>query len=209
MFVKLWSEDLVCDRILSMLGNEPLNSHYISVNHSGLYSAGCRIFGSWKEAIGAAGLNYDDIRKYQRWDRDRVIASVLKRFEDKEPITCQFVQVNCRALYMAAIHLFGSWNAAVREAGVDYDQIRLRRRLTEDEIREAIIELFESGEDLAYPNMRKNYLYLLTYGARKLGGGSWAAARLNCGIQKNFRKKRSVPEGFLEPELFPVERRML
>jgi hypothetical protein len=206
MFVKLWSEKLVCDRINGMYGNEPLNSHYVSSNHPDLYSAGCRLFGSWKDAVVAAGLDYTAIRKYKKWDKSDVMAAIRQRFDAHEPISCQFVQVNCRALYMAAIHKFGAWNSAVIAAGVDYNSIRQRRRLTVEEVREEIINLFESGENLAYPNMRKNFSYLLTYGIRKLGNGSWTQARLNCGIKKNYRKKRHLPDDFLEPELFPVDR---
>jgi len=189
-----------------MYGNEPLSSHYVSVHHSDLYSAGCRIFGSWKNAITAAGLDYDGIRKYRKWEKRDVVTEIRRRVEKHEPVSCQFVQLNCRALYMAAIHKFGAWNTAVVAAGVDYNTIRQRRRLTAEEIREEIINLFESGENLAYPNMRKNFSYLLAYGIRKLGNGSWAEARRKCGITRNFRKRRRLPEGFLEPELFPVDR---
>ena len=47
------------------------------------------------------------------------------------------------------------------------------------------------GCGLAYPNMRKNHQYLLAYGMKKLGGGSWAEARRVCGITDNFRIPRS------------------
>ena len=39
----------------------------------------------------------------------------------------------------------------------------------------------------AYSNIRKNHQYLLAYGMKKLGGGSWAEARRACGITENFR----------------------
>ena len=190
-----------------MNGMEPLNSHYIASNHSGLYAAGCRIFGSWGAAVAASGLDYSVIRKYRYWTAEDVVNALQERFVNKEPMTCQYVQCYERSLYMAAIHRFGSWRNAMIEAQVDYDSIRLRRSLTADEIKEEIIELFESGEDLAYSNMRRNYLYLLTCGIRKLGNGSWVEARRKCGIRKNFRKRRYAPAGYLAPELFPVDRR--
>ena len=40
---------------------------------------------------------------------------------------------------------------------------------------------------MAYSNMRKNHQYLLAYGMKKLGGGSWAEARRACGITDNYR----------------------
>ena len=117
MFVKIWNAELVFEKIRMMCGNEPLNSHYISENHSDLYAAGCRLFGSWKNTIEAAGLDYAAIRKYKNWDSDHVIQEIRGRFERNEPISCRFVQVGCRDLYMAAVHRFGGWNHAVSAAG--------------------------------------------------------------------------------------------
>ena len=207
MFVKLWTPELVCEKINSLHSNESVSSHYISTNHADLYAAGCRVFGSWRNAVEAAGLDYDQVRLYKSWNKDSVIREINTRFAGGKPLTCQYVQVHCRDLYMAAVHKFGSWQKAVESAGVNYLEIRIRRRLSAQEVKEAIITLFESGENLSYGYMRKNYSYLLSYGVRKLGGGSWAEARRQCGIYKNFKKKRSVPDGFLEPELFPVDRR--
>ena len=64
---------------------------------------------------------------------------------------------------------------------------QLTRNLTEEQIRAEIIRLYKSGEDMAYSNIRKNHQYLLAYGMKKLGGGSWAEARRACGIMENFR----------------------
>ena len=72
-------------------------------------------------------------------------------------------------------------------AGLDYDSIRIRRSMTEEQIHDEIQTLYKAGEDLAYPNMRKNHQYLLAYGMKKLGAGSWVEARRVCGIMDNFR----------------------
>ena len=76
-------------------------------------------------------------------------------------------------------------------AGLDYDSIRIRRSMTEEQIHDEIQTLYNAGEDLAYPNMRKNHQYLLAYGMKKLGGGNWAEARRACGIMDNFRLSAS------------------
>ena len=108
---------------------------------------------------------------------------------------------------MASIHYYKSWGAAVRMAGFDYNNIRRRRSMTAAQIRAEIRRLYRSGEDLTYSNMRKNHQYLLAYGMKKLGGGSWAAARRACGITVNFRLRKSRRtdrdiSGWFQQELF-------
>ena len=80
-------------------------------------------------------------------------------------------------------------------AGLDYETIRIRRSMTEDQIRKEIRRLYGNGEDLAYPTMRGNHQYLLAYGMKKLGDGSWAEARRACGIMDNFRLSASKRSG--------------
>ena len=120
----------------------------------------------------------------------RIISAIRKRYKNGEPLSSQYAQNNSKPLYMASVHYFKSWGAAIRMAGLDYDNIRMRRSMTEKQIRDEIQRLYHNGEDMAYSNMRKNHQYLLAYGMKKLGGGSWAEARRACGITDNFRIPR-------------------
>ena len=192
MFQKIWTPQMILNHIQESTGKEPLNSHYYAVNHPRIYAAAERIFGSWGNAIAAAGLDYQKIRKYQTWSKMRIVQEIRKASQRKEELSSQFVQQNRKALYMAAIHHFESWGNAIRAAGLDYQSIRQRRLLTPSELKKQIFHLYKNGEDLAYPNMRKNYQYLLASGMKKLGNGSWAEARMVCGIQKNFRCRKSI-----------------
>lgn len=88
---------------------------------------------------------------------------------------------------MAAVKRFKSWGKAVKAAGIDYSKIKLRRNMNKAEIKREILKLYDSGEDLAYPNMRTNHQYLLAAGMKKLGDGSWQIARRKCGIKINYR----------------------
>ena len=83
---------------------------------------------------------------------------------------------------MAAVKRFRSWGQAVRLAGIDYNEIRLRRSMSKSEIKREILNLFRKREDLSCTNIRANYQYLLAVGMKKLGGGSWDTARKTCGI---------------------------
>ena len=191
MFKKIWTPEMIRDIILSTNGKEPLNSHYFSTTYPQIYAAAERLFGSWGNAITASGLDYNSIRKYRVWNRMRIVAEIKKRYDNGEPLSCKQVQNTCKTLYMASIHHFKSWGRAIKMAGLDYDSIRIRRSMTEEQIHDEIQTLYNAGEDLAYPNMRKNHQYLLAYGMKKLGGGSWAEARRACGIMDNFRLSAS------------------
>ena len=178
---------MIRDIILSSNGKEPLNSHYFSTTYPSVYAAAERIFGSWGNAITASGLDYNAIRKYRSWTRMRIVTMIRKKYKDGEPLSSQYMQNNFKALYMAAIHRFKSWGKTIQAAGIDYNTIRMRRSMTPEQIRSEIMKLYMSGEDMAYSHMRRHHQYLLAYGMKKLGGGSWAEARRVCGISENFR----------------------
>ncbi len=187
MFKKIWHPSMIINHILSKKDKEALNSYYYATTYPDVYAAAEREFGSWKDAIEACGLDYDKIRKYKSWSRQAVIAEIKRAYEEGEPVNSQHVQNNNKALYMAAVKRFRSWGQAVKLAGIDYDKIRLRRSMTKAQVKKEILELFRKRIDLSYTNMRENYQYLLAAGMKKLGHGSWASARRECGILTNFR----------------------
>ena len=194
---------MIIEHILARHGRERLNSHYYATNYPDVYAAAERLFGSWKAAIEAAGLDYSKIRRYQKWSRDKVIRKIKEIYANGKPINSIAAQSNHKPLYMAAVKRFGNWESAVKAAGINYRKIRKRRLMDTNEVKQEIMRLYRSGIDLSYTNMRENYQYLLAAGMKKLGGGSWAVARLECGILTNYRRspekrqERSTESQFL------------
>ena len=202
MLKKIWTPMLVEEHILARVGKEPLNSYYYATHYPRVYAAAERLFGSWRDAITSCGLDYNEIRKYKAWSRERIQEEIKKLAEANEPLSSLLVQNNHKALYMAAVHHFKSWGKAIQSSGISYKKVRQRRSMTPDEAKEEILSLFRQGVDLAYPNMRKNHQYLLACGMKKLGEGSWDAARKVCGIKTNYRippYKRKVKRVPLAP----------
>ncbi|MDD2403890.1 MAG: hypothetical protein PHV75_05415 [Victivallaceae bacterium] len=187
MFRKIWYPEMIQHHILSKHGKEPLNSYYYANAYPDVYAAAERTFGSWGKAIEAAGLNYNDIKKYQRWSKQKVVDEIRRLYEAGEPVSSKNAQDKFKSLYMASIKRFGNWGTAVQRAGINYESVRLRRCMSKEEIKKEVLELYRKGEDLAYPNMREKHQYLLAAAMKKLGNGSWAAARRHCGILTNFR----------------------
>jgi len=191
MFKQIWFPEMVQHHIMSRHGKEDLNSRYYSTTYPDVYAAAERTFGSWGEAIESCGLDYSLIKKYKSWTRQSVLDEIRRLTQEGEPLFSQHAQDHHKPLYMAAIKRFGNWGKALKYAGVDYKSVRLRRSMTTSEIKREVLALFRSGESLSYMNMRKNYLYLQAVAMKKLGDGSWARARRECGILTNYRLQRA------------------
>ena len=184
---KRWNEDMICRHILRRNGKEPLNYLHYVTEYPDVHAAAERVFGSWKYALEACGFDYKDIRKYKTWSKKKVIEAIKMARNNGTALSSNYIQANNKPLYMAAVKRFKSWGKAVSAAGIDYSKIRLRRYMNKKEIKKEILELFNKGESLSYPNMREKYQYLLAAGMKKLGNGSWTEARKKCGIKINFR----------------------
>ena len=67
MFYRKWDDISIINHIMMKHGKKPLNSSFYARNYPAVYAAAERIFGSWKNAIEACGLDYSTIRKYRIW----------------------------------------------------------------------------------------------------------------------------------------------
>ena len=111
MFKKIWHPNMITHHILSNKDKEPLNSYYYATTYPDVYAAAEREFGSWKDAIEAAGLDYNSIKKYKSWTRQLVIEAIKEAHAKGEAINSKSAQNNMKPLYMAAIKRFRSWGS--------------------------------------------------------------------------------------------------
>ncbi len=84
-------------------------------------------FPSWREAIEAAGLSIDDVARYKYWDNERVIQAIQELHEQGHPLSSKAMQSSDQSLFCAARRRFGSWDKALKAAGFDASEIRLRK----------------------------------------------------------------------------------
>ena len=188
MFYRKWNDISIINHIMSKHGKKPLNSSYFARNYPAVYAAAERIFGSWKNAIEACGLDYSKIRKYRIWSKEIIIKEIKKRHKSGQSLNSKCAYKTNRPLYMAAVKRYKNWGSALCAAGIDYGKVRLRRMMSKAEIKKEILELYHRNVDLTYSNIRDNHLYLLAAGMKKVGNGSWAKARRVCGIRENYRQ---------------------
>jgi hypothetical protein len=84
---------------------------------SGLCRAACLSFGSWCNALVAAGINPESICRDPQWDRNKIIEAILLRAVCSEALGSTTVRPH--TLKLAAVRQFGSWPAALVAAGLE------------------------------------------------------------------------------------------
>ncbi|MDB5325905.1 MAG: helix-turn-helix domain protein [Phycisphaerales bacterium] len=137
-----WTSERVIEAILTRaLRNESLVPS--RVEPRSLLEAGHRFFGSWHDAIAAAGLDPvlasrketrtvgapDDKghsgipkpseRPKLHWNNDRVIAAIRLRLLERKPVHCAALAQDDKRLYNAMRRYFGGWKKAMRAVGLD------------------------------------------------------------------------------------------
>ncbi|MBI3948181.1 MAG: hypothetical protein HY321_19850 [Armatimonadetes bacterium] len=84
-------------------------------------------FGSWRAAIEAAGLAYDDVCRRRAWDEESVLAGLRALAARGGALSSGAARAASSALHAAAVRRFGSWERALEAAGLGAARIRRGR----------------------------------------------------------------------------------
>ena len=186
--MRKWSKDTIAYEIQRLFqSGENLNYASIAAEEVALLRAATRYFGSWRNAIEYAGLDYDDIRRYKTWTRDRILERIQELHTAGEDLSWRHVSTSVDPQLAAAATKrkhFGSWRNAVTAAGLDYAQIRRYREWDSPTIEAKLRELHALGIDLNARNMEEYDITLITAARRRFD--SWDAALTSAGL--DYRK---------------------
>lgn len=199
-----WTPTRVLDEIRTMQGKrQDLSHRAVRQRQQYLVVAAAEFFGGWEEAVRAAGLDYDRIRKQQTWTKAKVLRTIRELAARGEDLSYGAVIKNHSSLAAAAGNrrYFRSWGDAIEAAGLNYEEVRRHRPpWSRERIIETIRELHARGEDLISTNVRKLGYRTMEYAARKPGNfGSWRGAIEAAGLdfdqvtrltRKKQRRKR-------------------
>jgi hypothetical protein len=135
-----------------------------------------RHFGTWRQAVEAAG--YQCLRR--QWSQDAILSEIQLRIENGSSLNCG--DPNNKNLGAAAVRHFGSWRGALKAAGFERPQRQWSPELILTEIKQRL----ESGASLRsnQPNNTK------LAGAATRHFGSWNAARQAAGEDVKPQKPR-------------------
>ena len=115
---------------------------------NGLYAAGARVFGSWPNAVRAAGIAPSRAHAAEKWPPGKIQATIRILSKRRRPFRPGELQERYSHLIRAAQRYFGSWSKAVIAAGVD--PLKLMRAVpwTRERIIEAILKRALNNEPL-------------------------------------------------------------
>jgi hypothetical protein len=179
-----WSKESIALEIASMYeSGENLNYSSIANTNLPLLRAATRYFGTWEAAVNAAGLDYDQIRRYKSWTRERILARIQELHAQGCDLSWRNVCLNVDPQLAAAATKkshFGSWREALEAAGLDYDAIRRYREWDDERILGMVRELHARGMGLNAKNMEAEDITLITAARRRFD--SWHKALIAAGL---------------------------
>ncbi len=185
---RVWTKERLIAEIKRLYDEEvDLSPTSIQKTHSALFSSARSRshFGSWRAAIEAAGLNYDDLKRVkQRWNREEILTRIRELHAQGHDLLDPKFKVKNRSLYLAACahRYFGSWRRAVQAAGLDHETMREGRIWTRARILRTIQQLSAEGRPLGWAYIEEHEPGIYRAARRKENFGSWAAAISAAGV---------------------------
>ena len=190
-----WTKERVVNEILDLKKNcVDLNAKYIFDKYNNLYSAAERHFGGWGYAINASGLDYPKIMKVEKWSKQKIFGNLKKLKDDGKELSFQYSRKNYPTLVYAAIRRYGSWEQALNEIGLNYDDILKLEKWDRKKVRTELNTLIENGEDLNSVYISKKYSGLFHACSRYYG--SLENALISLGIDYDKIRKDRYQESF-------------
>lgn len=186
-FVPRWTRETILGEILRRYETQQdLSYSGLSRDNLPLLRAAARHFGSYPLAVAAAGLDYDELRRYKNWTNERIIARLQELGQQGADLSWRHVSLKLDPTLAAAAvkrHHFGSWRAALEAAGLDYDAIRRYHDWDEKEVVRRIRERHSRGEALHAKALEREDTALITAARRRFPAwhASLTAAGLNYG----------------------------
>jgi len=121
-------------------------------SHPRILDAAKRVFGSYINARKAAGVGPRPLR---RWDDRKIIRELRKLQRAGESLAASRMARAHPALHDAASHHFGGYGRALEAIGLNYEQVRLTRRWTNDSIIAELKALDAKDVDMRSLPLRK------------------------------------------------------
>jgi hypothetical protein len=141
-FARKWTPAQVINCILAAAAEDPdLSYSHMRARDPALVRAAEREFGAWGAAVEAAGFDYETIRRYRRWTRERVIARIRELHVQGADLSWYMVMTRVDPpLAAAALHgrRFASWSEALHAAGLDPRRIARYQRWSPELIHQEV-----------------------------------------------------------------------
>lgn len=182
--MRKWDKESIAAEIRALhQAGQDLNYSTTSRSYIALLRAAARYFGSWRSAVEYAQIDYDSVRKYRRWTRERIIERIRELHKRGEDLSWRRVSSILDPQLAAAatkqVH-FGSWRAAIHAAGLDYDVIRRYQRWDHDTVIKKLQAMHAEGKSLNAKSVEQSDITLITAARRRFK--TWDRALTAAGL---------------------------
>jgi len=205
-----WNKEKIVSQVKELYdAGEDLSYNRMARKHQGLLAAANYHFGSWGEAVEAAGMDYArEVRKIPKWTRENIIETIRAAYEAGEDLSWTNVTKNKEysALAYAAIrdNQFGSWDAALEAAGVDPSDVRRYESWDEERIIGRIRRRRRAGKALNSKAMQDQDSKLFNAALNYFGG--WDKALEAAGIDpEDVYKRRRWSRELIREEITELD----
>jgi len=181
--LRRWKKEEIKSEIKRLFkAGKPLNAGWVGKNENALYLAAKKEYGSWDEALGSIGIDYEEIRQRKKWSPDGVKERIREMYKAGDRLDAAYVLENDKRLFYAGHRLFGGWEKTVSAAGVDYEKVRVdrRKKWSRKMIVEKIRDMEKKGAKLNHAAAAQKDRNLVAAAMRHFG--SWRAALEAAGI---------------------------
>lgn len=191
-----WTAERVVELIRERQANGlALNYQSVVNDDEKLTGAARRLFGGWKQALEAAGIELQSAapdRSHRRppgyWDKARVLDELRTLQAKGIPLNAHSVQ-QVEGGLCAATRLFGSFEAAIEALGLDYQTVRKTEEWTPERVVQEIQRAYALGADLSDNTV--SALNGALYGAAATHFLGWAQALEAASINQNDVRRTS------------------
>jgi hypothetical protein len=201
-----WNKERITESIRSLHEKgEDLSYNRMARRRQGLLAAANYHFGSWGEAVNAAGIDYANaVRRIPKWTRAKIIKAIQQAHQKGDDLSWPSVTSNRKysALAYAAIrdNQFSSWDEALKAAGVDPRSVRRYVAWDEDKILRQIKKRARAGKALNSKAMQDEDSKLFNAALNYFGG--WDTALEAAGIDPSaVYKRRRWSEDVIKKEV--------
>jgi len=194
---KRWpKQEILSEILLLQKQGIDLSNKNIKKIRSDLVSIAENKFGSWANAVNAAGIDYFAdvaINKNKYWTEEKIIMKIKNLHSIGHLLNSQAMQKSeIRDLFDAAKVKFGSWEKAVNSAGFDYQELSKLKAQTKSFKEKLHVELTEEKLIELYVNQGLSTVEL----------GIWydVSATVISNLLKKFKIERRRPKyGYNKP----------
>lgn len=175
-----WSNEIIISEIQKLHGQGvdlSFRSMALSQHNAMVYAAiRPKYFGSWKAALEAAGLEAEEIYRYRSWEETDILEEIRRLKGEGADLSSKAMDESSNRLIATARRRFGNWGRALERAGINYEEIRRRKRWTRESLVQGILELKRQGIPLITPEVKRANPSLFAAACKKHFFGTWKKA---------------------------------